>query len=343
MKRFLSIIVFLVICFSITATPVKEKAVLNSSVSFTDSCGRTVELPSDITKVAPSGAVATMFLSVAAPEYMTNVNSAFSKEQMEYLPACLEKLPATGQLYGSKSTINLEELIATGAQVIIDIGDNKKGIEEDLDALQQQTGIPCIFLSGSIENMAETFRNLGTILKDKKGRCEEVAAFIEKTVSMAKNNASKIKDEEKVSVMFSSLANGLGVNAKGSGQAQVIELIGAENAVVVEKVTSKGGGNLINMEQLYMFDPDVIVLNEGPMYQEISKDPAWAELSAVKNGKIYEIPGNPYCWLGNPPSLNMILGIWWLGNLIYPQYFDYEMDKVADEIYNLFWRTECRY
>ena len=45
----------------------------------------------------------------------------------------------------------------------------------------------------------------------------------------------------------------------------------------------------------------------------------------------------PYNWLSNPPSFNMILGIWWLGNLLYPQYYDYDMTAKAQEIYQLFW------
>ena len=41
----------------------------------------------------------------------------------------------------------------------------------------------------------------------------------------------------------------------------------------------------------------------------------------------------PYNWLSNPPSLNMLLGIWWLGNLLYPQYYDYDMaEKNAGNI-----------
>ena len=46
------------------------------TVSFTDSLGRTVELPADITRIAPSGAVATMILAAIAPECMVIINAA---------------------------------------------------------------------------------------------------------------------------------------------------------------------------------------------------------------------------------------------------------------------------
>ena len=48
------------------ATPAEEPAA--ETVMFTDSCGREVELPANITKIAPSGTVATMILAAFAPE-----------------------------------------------------------------------------------------------------------------------------------------------------------------------------------------------------------------------------------------------------------------------------------
>lgn len=45
----------------------------------------------------------------------------------------------------------------------------------------------------------------------------------------------------------------------------------------------------------------------------------------------------PYNWLSNPPSLNMLLGVWWLGNLLYPQYYAYDMVEKTQEIFRLLW------
>ena len=66
-------------------------------------------------------------------------------------------------------------------------------------------------------------------------------------------------------------------------------------------------------------------------------DAAWQPLRAIEEGDFYEIPSMPYNWLSNPPSLNMLLGIWWLGNLLYPQYYDYDMVEKTQEIFQLFW------
>ena len=338
MRKTACVLMILLLCaVPVFSEAVKETVPVSETIMFTDSCGRTVEIPARVTKVAPSGAVATMMLAAIAPEYMCNVNSSPSASQMEYLPQVLATLPATGQLYGGKSTLNYEELIALGAEVLIDMGDYKKGIAEDLDALQAQIGIPCIFLEANLQNMASAFRSLGLILEGKEQRAEELAGFIEDVVSMAGELSAKVTEEERLSVMFTSGTDGLGTNAKGSSQAQVIDIVGAENAIVVEKVSSKGGGNIVSLEQVYNADPDVILFNADSIYDSVASDPAWASLRAIKEGRYYRIPGDPYNWMSNPPSLNMVMGILWLGNLLYPQYYDYDMTEATVKMFKVLW------
>ena len=335
--RALSLILVFSFIFSLAACGSKVK--YGSDVEtrmFTDSAGREVELPKEITRVAPSGAVATMILATLCPEYMVCISSSPSSSQYKYLPQNLINLPTTGQLYGSKSTINLETLISVEPQLIIDLGDRKDSIKADMDALQNQAGIATIFLEADLDSIAQAYRAMGDILNLQE-KAEKLASFIEGTMAMAADNSKKIAEADKKTVMFTSGTDGLDTNAFGSSQAQVIEIVGAVNAVVVEDVSSKGGGNPIDMEQLYNFDPEVILFSDGSIYNEVSGMAAWADVSAVKNGAYYEIPGLPYNWMASPPSINMILGVWWLGNLLYPELYDYDMSEKAREIYDLFW------
>ena len=70
--------------------------------------------------------------------------------------------------------------------------------------------------------MAAAFRTLGSILEGKAERGEELAAFVEQTVSMAEENAAKIQDSERLSVLYTSGSSGLNTNAKGSTQARCV-------------------------------------------------------------------------------------------------------------------------
>ena len=318
--------------------PAEEAAF--ETVEFTDSLGRTVTLPADITRIAPSGAVATMMLAAIAPECMVTVNATPSDRQMAFLSSNLASLPETGQMYGSKANLNLETLLSADPQVVIDLGGKKGDIAADLDALQEQIGIPVIFLEADLPHMAAAFRTLGGLLSGKADRGEAIASLIDRTTAMAAENAAKITDDMRVRAMYTTGEDGLGTNAAGSVQAQVLDLVGVENAVVVEDVTNKGGGNIISLEQLYNFDPDVILFDASSIYETVADDPAWAQLTAISTGRYYEVPGSPYSWLSGPPSMNMILGVWWLGNLVYPEIYDYDMSEMTQEIYKTLWNYD---
>ena len=315
----------------------KKSAAAADTVEFTDNLGRTVQLPQELTRIAPSGPTASMILATIAPEYLVSIDATPSSAQAPYLPDELLTLPTTGQMFGKKSTLNLETLLECEPQVIIDLGDRRDDTAASLDALQEQVGIPVIFLDADIANMEQMYRTLGSILAGKAERGDALADFAAETVALASENSAKITDAERVRVMYTSAADGLGTNARGSSQAQVLEMVGAENAIELPEVSNRGGGNIIDLEQLYNFDPDAILFTSDSIYGSVADDPAWQGLRAIESGRYYEVPALPYNWLSNPPSVNMLLGVWWLGNLLYPQYYDYDMTAKAQDIFQLLW------
>ncbi len=310
------------------------------TIEFTDSVGRTVEVPAEITRIAPSGATAEMILMTIAPEYLVGLSSSPSTEMRKYYPEEMWYLPTFGQLYGSKSTMNLESLISAQPQIIIDLGNEKTTSSSDMNSVQKQTGIPTVFIEADLENMAEAYRTLGKLL-GKEERAEELATYIEETLAMAEENSAQISEEDVLTVLYGTGTSGLACNASGSIQSEVIDVVGCENAIQVSayEVVDSGGGTEVSLEEVYTLDPDVIILGQPGPYDTLA-DSEWSELTAVKNGRYYEIPNEPYDWMSSPPSVNKVLGIWWLGAVCYPEIYDYDMVEVATEFYDLFWNYE---
>lgn len=304
----------------------------------TDSSGRSVEVPAEITRVAPSGSTAQMLLMPIAYDLLVGLSSSPSTAQRPYFPEEMWYLPTFGQFYGSKASLNMEALIAAQPQVILDLGDAKESIADDMDRIQKQTGIPTLFIEADLDDMAAAYRMLGSLL-GRETEAEPLAAFIEETVAMAQANAAVIPEGQRKTVLYGTGATGLACNAAGSSQADVIDLVGAVNAIVPEEVTNRGGGTTVSLEEVYVCDPDVILLTAGGPYDEVQTN-EWSELTAVKNGAYYEIPNLPYNWMSSPPSVNRVLGVWWLGNLLYPALYDYDMTEVAQEFYRLFWHDD---
>ncbi len=340
MKKISAILSLILIACVLSASPVQEStSSMPEERTFTDSAGRTVTIPAEITKVCPSGAVATMFLSAFAPEEMVSVNSTPGEATAAFLPERIASLPATGQFYGSRSNLNMEQILTLDPDVIIDMGDYKDSIGEDLDRLQEQIGIPVIFIESDLSHMASAFRTLGSLFsREEKG--EELALFVEDTLEMAGTNSARITPSMRKSVMYATGPDGQNVFASGSTHAQVISIIGADNAITLDTFSNKGTGDAVSMEEILLADPDVIVFTPGSAYDTVAGDRAWQELEAVRKGSYYEVPSSPYNWMANPPSMNMLLGVWWLGNLVYPEIYSYDMVEKTQQIYSLLWNRD---
>lgn len=305
---------------------------------FTDDAGRDVTVPADITRIAASGSTAQMILMTLVPELLVGLASSPSTAQRPYFPAEMWTLPTFGQFYGSKANLNMEALIDAEPQLIVDLGDAKENVRSDMDGIQKQTGIPTVFLEATLEEMPQAYRKLGALLH-REAEAEVLAAYLEQTLAMAAENSAKLPQDARKTVLFGTGATGLACNAEGSVQADVLSLVGAVNAIHSEEISNRNGGTSVNLEEVYACDPDVILLAAGGPYDTLAES-EWSGLTAVKNGTYYEIPNLPYDWMSSPPSINRVLGIYWLGNLLYPELYDYDMVEKAQEFYRLFWHYE---
>ncbi|MBR6430262.1 MAG: ABC transporter substrate-binding protein, partial [Oscillospiraceae bacterium] len=71
------------------------------TVTFTDDCGRTVEIPAEITRVVPTGGMAQVALFALAPEMFVGLASDWSEAAEAYVDPAYRDLPVLGALYGS--------------------------------------------------------------------------------------------------------------------------------------------------------------------------------------------------------------------------------------------------
>lgn len=303
---------------------------------FTDSLGREVELPAELTKVAPSGNLAQMIIYSLAPETMVGWSSDPGESMSAYFPDEYKDLPVFGTFYGKKANLNKEALIEADPQVIIDMGEIKGDMAADLDALQEQLGIPVIFIKAELTDSGEAYRTLGSLL-GAEDAAEELAAYCDETISEAEEKAASISEENRVTVYYGGGEDGLSANPADSSHGEVINLVGGKNVVETD---FDSGANQANMEQLLLWNPDVVIFTEEGAYDTAMQDAAWSSLSAVQNGNVYEVPSIPYNWIDRPPAVNRILGVKWMGNLLYPEVFDYDMVAEAQEFYKLFYRYD---
>ena len=97
------------------------------------------------------------------------------------------------------------------------------------------------------------------------------------------------------------------------------------------------GRKVVNMEQLYEWNPDIIyITNFTPlqpedMYQNTALSQDWSSLKAVQNKRVHKVPLGIYRWF--PPSGDTPLMLKWLAQKNHPDLFTYSIEEEIKDYY----------
>lgn len=302
---------------------------------FVDDAGREVLLEDKIERIAITGQLGQTAVFAIAPDMLVGMVSPWDAAAQPFIDTEKYDLPVLGQIYGGKGNANLEELMAAAPQVVIDIGEPKGGIAEDLNDLQDQTGLPFVHISAYIDSLHQTYLRLGELLgREEEGKL--LADYCADVYARAQEIAQKA---DKARILYLVGVEGLGVIAKGSYHATVIDML-AENIAVVDSPSSKGTGNEVDMEQILAWDPDVIFFSESSGFDAAHTDPLWQAVSAVAQDRYYDVPVGPYNWMGFPPGVQRLLGMMWMGKVLYPELADYDLYEETARYFDLFYHSD---
>lgn len=304
-----------------------------TSYIFTDDVGREVEVPAVISRIVPSSSLAQIVLLAIAPEMFVGLAGKIYDSARGILSDELFDLPYFGSLYAG-ADLNVEELALTAPDIIIDIGEPKDSIAEDLDALQEQTLIPSVYISATLETMPQTFRTLGQLL-GKEEKAEQLAQFCEKVYSRTLDIMEQVGDN-KVNCLYVLGEEGLNVIAATSYHAELLDLL-TNNLAVVDNPLSKGTGNEVTMEQILLWNPDFIIFGPGSIYSSVKEMETWSHINAIANDNYVEVSDTPHNWMSMPPAVQRYLGLIWLTAVLYPDYCDYDVKAEIMEYFELFY------
>ena len=312
---------------------------------FTDSTGRQVELPREITRVASAGSLANIMLYAVKPEVIVGWSSRPSGVTEKYIAPEYLELPEYGSFYSGSEDFNREALMTSDPQVIIDVGEWDEEYKADLDALQEQVGIPVILIEANIDQNASAYRTLGQILGAEE-RAEKLAAYCDEVVSDAKAKAATIAPEDRVTVYYGQ-DDGLSTILSGTIHSQIYELVGAEIVVQADNVQVQQGGGVLG-GVLGAKAPDDGLVAGGlqiPAEQAVGQpEKGVAPVQAQRHirQRLYYVVAAPdvAALVGRPPGPNRVIGIRWLGNLLYPDVFDYDIEQEVKDYFSLFYQYD---
>ena len=346
-RRISAIIISMVVAFAMLVTGCGESEDTQHSATqatqtdniatrvFTDDCDRQVEVPEKVTTVIASGSLAQITIFAIAPETLIAINGAWSDDAAEYVDQKYLELPEVGSFFGNHD-LNYEEIAKLSPQIVLDVGEDKPDMESNLEDITTKTGIPAIHIDAYYDSMDSAFEKMG-VLFGKEEEAKALADFCRDTLAESKETLEKV--DKKKTVMYCTQEDGLNVLAKDSYHSQIVDYL-SDNVAVLEDPSSQGSGNEVNLEQMMIWNPEIIIFAPSSYYDYVADDPAWQSLKAIKKGKYYEVPSGPYNWMGSPPSSNRILGMLWMAKLLYPNEAEFDLKEKTTEYYKLFYHHD---
>ena len=197
--------------------------------------------------------------------------------------------------------------------------------------VQEQTGIPYALLDGRFDAIAATYRKLGE-LTGRRDESEKLARYADDTLSTIMGRISGMAASTRPRVYYARGPRGLVTGLGSSINVETIEML-AQNVAG----GNKGGLANVSVEQVLLWNPDVIVTIDRDFAANVRNDPAWASVAAVKAGRVHLSPKMPFGWVDFPPSVNRLIGLWWLAKILYPDKFPEDMTKLTRDFYTLFY------
>ncbi len=228
----------------------------------------------------------------------------------------------------TSGAINLEELVNADPDLVfirIDTASNEGEV-----AKLQKSAIP--YLVVEYRNMTEQMSMI-EMIGQAVGKHERALKYNEYYQSCIDRVQAKVKDiplNERVRV-YHSVNEATRTDAKDTLPADWLQVVGAINVSLDQELKFMEDKYFAGLEQILLWDPDVILANEAGVANYIMTNKQWSSLSAVKNHKVYQMPNGISRW-GHPGSLETPLAILWTAKTLYPEIFS-DIDMMSETKY----------
>jgi len=328
-----------------TAEEETESTESAATKTIVDHDGVEMEIPTEINRIvvnawqlpAPLAVYlggAEKIVGIAPASMVAAENSVLSDIYPEILNASTS--------FNQGGEINIEELLKLDPDIVIGVsGEQAQSIRD--------AGIPAVSFSVSqwdydlIETNDEWIKLFDQIFGGSE-LSNNVAEYSKQVHAAIQEKVSTLAEEDKKKVMFLFTYSDSTMTTSGKsffGQSWC-DLIGAVN--VGEEIETVGSAS-INMEQVYEWNPDVIIITNftsaqpEDLYNNTIGSDDWSTVNAVKNGQVYKMPLGWY--RSYTPGVDTPITLQWLAQTVYPELFgDVDIEQVAKDYFKDYYEIE---
>lgn len=303
-------------------------------VTVKDMAGREVTLEKQPERIVSGYYISSSAcIALGLTDKMVGIEDKSAKRPIYKLAApALIDLPNVG----SAKAFDLEACIATEPDLVI-LPMKQKDTAQTL----QEMGIATLLvLPESHEQLIEMFTLIGTATNTVE-QAEKLISYYNTKLSAVTELTRDIPDDEKPVVYLGSTGDILRTAPREMYQASLITTAGGKNAGDVLEGSSWTD---IDNETFLTMNPDIIVIPtdnfavSSPDYtaEDVMNNPTFSDVTAVKNGAVYQMPVGYEAWDSPVPS--GILGTLWMLKTLHPELYPAEQFAAdVNEFYTVFY------
>ena len=300
------------------------------TVVITDHASRQVEVPAQINRVVvtdilPMASVLTVFLGSAdkiVGIHPSSMSAAESGLLGELFPEILE----ADTSFMAGGDLNVEQLLNLDPDVVL-----VNASSTELISAIENAGLTAVGISPSKwdYDILETYDQWIALLSQmfpESSKSEEISAYSKEVYGLVQERVKDIPEEEKKSILFLYNYDDNQIITSGKhffGQYWA-DAIGGRNAA--EEVEAENSNAVISMEQVYQWDPDVILITNfttaqpDDLYNNTIGGNDWSSVKAVTDGQVYKMPLGTY--RSYTPSADTPVTFLWMAKTVYPELFE---------------------
>lgn len=253
-----------------------------------------------------------------------------------YLSKAFLSLPVIGTFHSTGPGMSVETILKHDPDLILLWEDDY--IHTKVSRQIAKTKIPTLtFPFRKIESMAPSILLAAEAMGERE-RGERLSAYTKERMEYVK---SVLKGVEPTRYYYAEGVDGLATECNNSFHVEALNYAGGKN---VHQCTQSNlrGLERITFETLLEYKPEVIVAQNRRVYNEITSNPVWQHLEAVKKKRVYLVPNKPFHWIDRPPSFMRIIGIEWLAHCFHPEVYKVDIYTQIKKFYKLFLDVELR-
>ena len=322
-----------------------------ASRQITDQIGRQVTIPDDVNRVVVlQHQTLNLLVQMNASDKIVGILANWKQQLGEGYARLAPELNQKATL-GDLTHVDAEKLVALHPQVVFVTNYAPQEMIDSISSL----GIPVVAISlrhdaaGENAKMNPTLADEEqaydqglsegiTLIGDIINKPKEAKALNDATFAGRKMVRDCLKDIPAENRIRAYMANPE-LTTYGSGKYTGLMMAHA-GALNVAAATVKGF-KTVSMEQVIAWNPQVIFVQDRypSVVDEIKHSPQWQVIDALKNQRVYLMPDYAKAW-GYPMPEAMGIGELWMAKKLYPAKFqDVDMQKVANDWYQRFYRT----